>query len=100
LAREAGEADPSRMARAGLLHGLGRWAVAALEPEWFASWLELADPTERRERERQLLGTEMTTLGRTLAERWGCDPLVAEAAWLHADRDGRLNVAATEPERL
>ncbi len=100
LAREAGDADPSRIARAGFLHGLGRWAVAALDPEWFTTWLAEADSTGRRERERQALGAEMTAIGRTLAERWGADPLVSDAAWLHADRDGRLNGCATDPDRL
>jgi signal transduction histidine kinase len=100
LAREAGDADPSRIARAGLLHGLGRWAVAALDPEWFTAWLAEADAPARRELERQLLGTEMTTIGRTLAERWGADPLVSDAAWLHDDRDGRLNESASDPDRL
>lgn len=100
LAREAGEADSARIARAGLLHGLGRWAVAALDPEWFATWLAEANPYRRRERERHLLGTELTTLGRALAERWGCDPLVADAAWLHADGDGSLNACGSDPDRL
>jgi signal transduction histidine kinase len=100
LAREAGDADPSRIARAGFLHGLGRWAVAALDPEWFTAWLAEADAPARRERERQALGTEMTAIGRTLAERWGADPLVSDAAWLHADRDGRLNGCASDPGRL
>jgi signal transduction histidine kinase len=100
LARETGDTDPSRVARAGLLHGLGLWAVAALDPEWFATWLADADPGVRRDRERQLLETELPTIGRTLAERWGADPLVADAAWLHADRDGRLNGCASDPDRL
>src|SRR5262245_42178151 len=34
LAAEAGDTDVDRIARAGLLSGLGLWAVAALEPEW------------------------------------------------------------------
>ena len=44
LAREAGDPDADRVARAGLLHGIGRWAVAAVDPEWLVSWLEEADP--------------------------------------------------------
>jgi signal transduction histidine kinase len=100
LAREAGDADPSRIARAGLLHGLGHWAVAAIDLEWFAAWMAEADPSARRDRERQVLGTEMTAIGRTLAERWGADPLLADAAWLHADLNGRLNGCTSDPERL
>ena len=100
LAREANDPEPERVADAGLLHGLGRWAAAAIDPAWLAAWLAEADPRRRREFECRTLGVETTALGRTLAERWGCDPLVAEAAWLHADRDGGLNGCAAEPARL
>jgi signal transduction histidine kinase len=100
LAREAGESDPDRIGRAGLLHGLGRWAVTALDPEFLVLWLDETDPRKRRELEHQRLGMEMTTLGRTLAERWECDPLVADSAWLHADRDGGLSGCAADPGRL
>ena len=100
LAREADDPESERVARAGLLHGLGLWAVAAVDPDWLASWLAEADPRRRREAERLALGTDLTSLGRTLAERWGCDPLVADAAWLHADRDCGLNETASDPIRL
>ncbi len=100
LARDAGEPDPDGVGRAGLLHGLGRWAVAALAPEFLASWLAEDDPRRRRELERRRLGTEMTALGRTLAERWGCDPLVVDASWLHADGEAGLGGCASEPSRL
>ena len=44
--------------------------------------------------------SDLDDLGRRLAERWGCDPLVVDAAWLHDDRGGSLNLAAASPERL
>ena len=44
LGREAGDLDCERLARAALLHGLGRWAVAAIDPEWIAGWLGETDP--------------------------------------------------------
>jgi signal transduction histidine kinase len=100
LARDAGDAEHERVARAGLLHGLGRWAVAAIDPQWLADWLGEPVGPRRLEMERRTLGTEATSLGRVLAERWGCDPLVVDAAWLHADGDRTLNGCASDPKRL
>ena len=56
LARECGDPEPEQVARAGLLHGLGRWAVAAVDPQWLADWLAEADPKRRLELERSTLG--------------------------------------------
>jgi signal transduction histidine kinase len=100
LAREAGDADPEHVARAGMLHGLGRWAIAAVAPEWIAEWFTEGDPERRRALERRDLGVEATTLGRTLAERWGCEPLAVDAAWLHPDLNGGLEKCASDPARL
>ncbi len=86
LAREAGDPDPEAVARAGRLCGLGCWAVAAVDPEWLVSWWRQDDPGLRERMERADLGSDLGDLGRRLAERWGCDPLVVDAAWLHADR--------------
>lgn len=100
LAREAGLADVDGVAAAGLLHGLGRWAAAAVEPRWLVDWLALADATERREWEFQSLGMEASELGRRLAERWGCDPRLVDATWLHDDLAGGLGASAADPEAL
>jgi signal transduction histidine kinase len=100
LAREADDPDFERVAGAGLLHGIGRWAVAALDPDWLTTWFTVANPRLRRELEHRSLGSELTTLGRILAERWGCDPLVVDAAWLHADRERCLNGCASDSRRL
>lgn len=100
LARERDNGDPARMARVGLLHGLGRWVMAALDPGWLTDWLAEPDPARRLDRERRSLGTDLATLGRELAESWGCDPLLADAAWLHADTSRRLNGASSFPEEL
>ena len=100
LAREAGDPDPGRLARAGLLHGLGRWAVAAVDPGWIARWLEETEPRTRQRMELTDLGTDLCDLGRRLAERWGCEPLIVEAAWLHGQPSTALNQVATEPRRL
>jgi signal transduction histidine kinase len=100
LAREAGDPEPARLARAGLLHGLGRWAAAAVAPESLAQWLGEGDAERRRALECERFGVEFTSLGRHFAERWGCDPVVVDAAWLHAERDASLSAAASDPARL
>lgn len=100
LAREAGDPDPGRLARAGLLHGLGRWAVAAVDSGWIARWLEETDPRTRQRMELTDFGTDLCDLGRRLAERWGCEPLIVEAAWLHGLPGAALNQVASEPRRL
>ena len=100
LGREAGDLNCERLARAAILHGLGRWAVAAIDPEWIAGWLGETDPSARHHLEVSQLGTDLCDLGRRLAERWRCDPLVVDAAWLHDRSCETLNCAATEPERL
>ena len=89
LAREAGDPDPEAVApggaalRPGMVGGRGgRTGMAGL--------LVAAGSTRslRERMERADLGSDLDDLGRRLAERWGCDPLVVDAAWLHADRDG------------
>jgi hypothetical protein len=100
LAREAGDPEPEALASAGLLCGLGYWAIAAVDPEWLREWWSLGDRRRRREKAVHDLGMDLSDLGRRLAERWGCDPLVVDAAWLHADADGTLNPAAASPRRV
>ena len=100
LARDSGDPDPEAVARAGMLHALGLWAWAAVSPETLVTWFETADPRKRREFERRTLGVEASNLGRILALRWGCEPLVVDAAWLHADLDSDLNGCSGEPARL
>jgi signal transduction histidine kinase len=100
VAREAGDPDPNGLSQAGLLHGLGRWAVAAVDPEWIVRWLNEQAARSRHDWEMSELGTDLCDLGRRLAERWGCDPLVVEAAWLHDQPAEALDRAATEPRRL
>ena len=100
LAREAGDPNPESLAVAGLLSSLGYWAVAAVRPDWLVSWWRLDDPHRRRQKELDDLGTDLGDLGRRLAERWGCDPLIVDAAWLRADLGGEMNSAASHPDRL
>ena len=100
LARDSGDPDPEAVARAGLLHALGLWALAAVAPEALVGWFEEADPAARRDLERRKLGVDAPSLGRDLASRWGCEPLVVDAAWLHADLDADLNGCSDQPARL
>lgn len=87
IAAEWAPAGPARteLLALGLLHQLGLWAIAAVAPEQFADLLEVADPRARRQAERSLVGIDSASLGRELVARWGADPLLGEAAWLHAD---------------
>jgi signal transduction histidine kinase len=100
LARERGDPDPAGLIRAGMLHGLGRWGVAAVDPSWFARWYAEPDRDARSRLERAELGSDLRDLGRRLAERWGCEPLVVDAAWLHGEDDAHLVGAARDPARL
>lgn len=100
LARDHGDPDPEQLIRAGLLHGLARWAIAAVDPDWLARWMSEPDPRVRRRWELNDLGADLGEIGRRVAERWGCDPLVVDAAWLHNEADDVFNDAAREPDRL
>src|SRR6185312_11880834 len=98
--REAGDADPEAVARAGLLHSLGIWALAAVAPEALVAWYGTPDLATRRDLERRYLGIDASSRGRALAVRWGCEPLVIDAAWLHADLEAGLNGCSAQPDRL
>lgn len=100
LAREGDDPDPDEVARAGLLHGLGLWALAAVDPDRLVAWLASPEPEARRELERRWVGGDLSALGRALAVRWACEPLVVDAAWLHADLGADLGVCSGQPSRL
>ena len=89
LARDAGDPDPTAVARAGILCRLGCWAVAAVDPTGGCAGGRRA-PALAATREIADLGAELDDLGRRLAERWGCDPLVIDAVWLHAEHGRAL----------
>ncbi len=100
LARETGDPDPECLVHAGLLHGLGRWAVASVDPGWIVRWLDEGDARARHVLEVSELGIDLCELGRRLAERWGCRPHVVDAAWFHAQPTDVLNTASNDPARL
>jgi signal transduction histidine kinase len=100
LAREANDPDPDAVARAGLLHRLGLWAVASIDPDRLVTWLATSDASGRRDLEREWIGTDIDAFGQALSDRWGCDPLVGDAVWLFADASGELSACAEDPMRL
>ena len=100
LAKEAGDPDPEAVVRAGLLHNLGIWALAAVSPGRLVEWFGVSDPSARRSLEIRWLGTEASNLGRLLALRWASEPLVADSSWLHADLGAGLGRCSSQPDRL
>lgn len=100
LALEAGRLDADELARAALLHQLGLWAVAAVEPELLVPLLAARGRAMRRKAELGLLGREATAIGADLAERWGLGPLVVAAAWLHADARSELRCPPVDPTAM
>jgi len=100
LASEAGDPDSEAVARAGLLCRLGCWAVAAVDPDWLVRWWHAESPVKRRQKEIAEFDLDLDDVGRRLAERWSCEPLVIEAAWLHGEHGRGLREAASQPDRL
>ncbi len=100
LAREADDPDPQAVARAGQLCTLGWWAVAAVDPDRLVAWWQEPDPVRREQAVLAELGSDLAELGRRLAERWGCDPLTIDAAWLHSVPDEALDLLSDSPGRL
>lgn len=82
--RLAGERqiDTQLAARLGLLMNLGAWSVAFVRPRLWASLASVVDPAHRRAAEIAATGTDLATLGRDLADRWGLPTPLAEALWL------------------
>lgn len=100
LAREAGDPEPQAVARAGQLCNLAWWAVAAADPDRLVAWWHEPDPVRREQAVLADLGSDLAELGRRLAERWGCDSLTIDAAWLHSVQDGALDLLSDSPGRL
>ncbi len=99
-AREAEDPDPDAVGRAGLLHRLGLWAVAAIQPDRLVAWMGAEDAERRRALESRWLGTSLTGEARRLAARWGLEPLMIEVAWLHGEGDEDLLPGTDDPARL
>ncbi len=100
LAAQAGREDAEEIARAGLLQQLGLWAIAAVDSSRLAALFAIPDRAGRDELAREWTGRDPASLGRDLAERWGCGPIVEASAWLHADGSADLGGLASDPEAL
>ena len=85
LAREANDPDPEPARPRGAL--ASAWPLGARRGRSRAARLLAGDAGARAATRPRgpLAGLDVDALGRTLAARWGCGPLVADAAWLHAD---------------
>jgi len=89
LARElkpSGDAlRPEEAFTAGLLHGLGKLALASVLPKTYrrvANYAELRRCTIA-EAERELIGIDHHTAGKRLGERWGLPLMLQDVMWLY-----------------
>lgn len=99
IAREMGggkDVRPGEAFVAGLMHDLGKPALALALPRAYGRVIEL---TEQRqgdiaEMERAVIGLDHHTAGKRLAERWGLPDAVRNAMWLHGQRPEAVPEAA------
>ncbi len=86
IARRLDEgADPAAAFLAGLLHDVGKMALATCLPKSYARVLEAlaADGSSIAEFERDIIGIDHAVVGRRLAQRWSLPESVQQAIWLH-----------------
>ncbi len=89
LAREHRSAGvkPEEAFTAGLLHGLGKLALATMLPKTYRRVCEYA--RVRRcsiaEAERELIGLDHHTAGKRLGEKWGLPVLLQDVMWLYGE---------------
>ena len=74
---------------AGLLHDLGRMAMACAEPARYADVLRyIRDGAEPMEAERRVFGVDHAAWGADLAARWGLPEEIATVIGSHHEGDG------------
>lgn len=90
---------PDTAFAAGLLHDIGKLALAAVFPKAYRRVLAEAQAlrADIAECERSLLGTDHFVAGRRLAERWNLPGPYQEAIWLHGLSPGFLPVGLEQP---
>jgi len=84
-AAAGGGADPEIAFLCGLLHDLGKIALASCFPKAYDRAMERAAECmlDLADVERSMFGLDHTLAGRRLAERWKLPEVIAQAAWLH-----------------
>ena len=91
LAALADGVDPGDAFVGGLLHDLGKLALASVDPESYKRALaevEAGQPILMAEKDG--FGLDHTAAGRRLAQRWGLAPWLANVIWLHHQPLGRV----------
>ncbi len=87
---------------AGLLHDLGKVALAAVFPKAYDRIVTRADHSrgDIADSERAILGVDHTVAGRRLAERWRLPPALQEAVWLHHLAADALPRSVSQPRLI
>ncbi len=77
--------DPDEVYLAGLLHDIGKFALAELMPKSFARIVDQARSQKcpANQIERKHLGIDHTILGKRIIQRWSLGQNVSLAIWLH-----------------
>lgn len=84
LAALSKAADPDEAWLAGLMHDIGKMALAVNAPEeWAALRNEKVDPNARAELEHSRIGISHAAIGADTLMRWGLPAFVADAARFH-----------------
>ncbi len=85
IAVHLGSAEPQQAFVCGLLHDLGKLALATALPKSFrrTAGLAVGSHGDISEFERRVIGADHATIGRRLAEMWHLPPAIVDVAWLH-----------------
>lgn len=77
--------DPEEAFVCGLLHDIGKLALATALPKSFARVVQLSDSSLANiaDVEQQILGIDHTIAGKRLAEKWRLPQAIIETIWLH-----------------
>lgn len=98
-ARPAAPLDAEEAFVAGLLHDIGKLALAAAFPKAYQR--VVAEAASGRcdivDCERAVLGVDHTVAGRRLAERWGLPDLLRDVIWLHNKPPETVAAATGQP---
>jgi len=96
------EDDPAEAYTAGLLHDVGKLALACLFPKGYSRALASAAKhgAGLSQWERRVIGVDHAVAGRRLAEQWRLPGRVAEAIWLHHQPAESLPTVVGSPELI